>query len=191
LLAPWAAKQSLRWKNSFRQFQNEEQDAPTQHTPKSIDRPALTQDHIMAAKSTIFTSITPDEQYTWTRQEMAQQLPGLAFTEPGWYSRQGTWMLIAATDIADVFALQVFYDRDPRSMFKAIAEASVRLTDQAAAVVKSAVNWKFYIFMAVGILLIIPLDLFMFSKLGMFGFLLLCLLAYGYGSLARFFFIKK
>jgi len=79
------------------------------------------------AVSQLVDIITPDDHFTWSIHQLAQEIEGFQLKGPGWYSKKGTWMLVINTDIVDVYTLLVFYDRDPREAFKAIYKAPVRL----------------------------------------------------------------
>lgn len=81
-------------------------------------------------ESILLKVITPDEQFTYTIKQVKEELAGITFRGPGWYSRQGTWMLAIATETKDVYTFMVFFDRDPRRAFYAMAKALVHLHDR-------------------------------------------------------------
>lgn len=132
--------------------------------------------------------VTHDDQFTWSKEEIAKELPGFHFKGPGWYSKDGTWMLIIGTDVADIYTLQVFYDRDPRIGYRAIAEAPVHSTDvveAAVATVERTFSYSGLIVMVVGMFIMLPLSVFLLHNFHAWGFLALLIFAFMWGQFAR------
>jgi hypothetical protein len=107
--------------------------------------------------------ITPDWQITWDTKQITYEIPGFEFKGPGWYHKDNTWMLIVPTKIQEVYTIQVFFDRDPRGGFAAIAEAPVR----ADLAVKAATsNITGLLVLLIGMVVMIPLFAFLIYKFG-------------------------
>lgn len=75
----------------------------------------------------LLSTITPDWEFSGSIERIKNEFDGFLITGPGWYSKAGTWVLSVATEVAGNYMLLVFFDRDPREAFKAIALAPVKL----------------------------------------------------------------
>ena len=135
--------------------------------------------------SQLLKHLTPDEQFTWTRAQMLEEIPGFIFSGPGWYCSQGSWMLIIATHTQDVYTLQVFYDRDPRLSFLAVAEAPVRTQESVISSIKRPVSYGGLIVLLVGMLVMLPLSAFLLHKFGNWGVLMLLAYVAVWGYITR------
>jgi hypothetical protein len=77
--------------------------------------------------SQILKTITPDWEFSGTIERIKEEFSGFLVTGPGWYSKQGTWILAMAAQAAGTYSLWVFFDRDPRETFRSLAIAPVKL----------------------------------------------------------------
>lgn len=131
--------------------------------------------------------ITPDWQITWDTKQIAEELPGFNFLGPGWYYRDSSWLLITNTDIADVYTLQAFFDRDPRLGFASLVDAPVYL--DKVGVQKKPTKQPFQygglIVLVVGMLMMLPLSFFLLHKFGTWGVGMLLVFALFWGQFAR------
>ena len=137
--------------------------------------------------SQLLKYITPDDEFTWSASQILKEIPGFHLIGPGWYPKQGSWMLIIGTDTPDVYELQVFYDRDPRAFFRLIADAQVFATveEVKAKVLKYTppIPYLKVVLMAICLVLMVPLSAFMLHRFGNWGFIALIMIAYLCGRL--------
>ena len=105
-------------------------------------------------------------QITWDTKQIAEEMPGFQFVGPGWYSKEGTWMLIVPTSLQDVYILQVFFDRDPRPGFQALSELLVRNLPKEEKE-SEPLHYGGLIVLLVAMVIIIPLIGFASKKLGL------------------------
>lgn len=128
--------------------------------------------------------ITPDWQITWDTKQIAAELPNFVFQGPGWYNNQQSWLLIINTDLADVYTLQAFFDRDPRPGFWAMAEAPVRLGAEPK---KTRQPFQFgeLLVLIVGLFILLPLSGIVLHKFGIWGMGILLAFAFLWGQFAR------
>jgi hypothetical protein len=85
--------------------------------------------------SQLLQDLTPDEQYTWTLEQLQKEIEGFDFQGPGWYHKDGTWMLVIGTNTPGTYIFHVFFDRDPRIGYKALALAPVHMNAATTATV--------------------------------------------------------
>lgn len=133
--------------------------------------------------------ITPDWEITWDTKQIAEELPGFTFLGPGWYYRDSSWLLITNTDIADVYTLQAFFDRDPRLGFASLVDAPVYL-DKVGAPQPKKKPFQFggILVLVIGMCILMPLSVFLIHKFGVGGLGMLLVFAFLWGQLARWFF---
>ena len=122
----------------------------------------------MSTHTPLLQLINPDWQTTWSGKEIAEEIPGFQFQGAGWYQRQGNWLLVINTDTPDVYTLQVFYDRDPRIAYEAMAKASVHLHDQVPTESKP-VRYGGLLVLVIGLFLFLPLSAGLMHWLGGWG----------------------
>ena len=128
--------------------------------------------------------ITPDWQITWDTKQIAEELPGFVFRGPGWYYRDNSWLLIINTDIADVYTLQAFFDRDPRKGFETLVDAPVRLEAEPNKTKQPFQFWGLIV-LIVGMLIMLPLSGLLLHKFGTWGMGMLLVFALFWGQFAR------
>lgn len=124
-----------------------------------------------ASSTPLLNLITPDWQINWTTKEIAEELPGFKFLGVGWYSKDGAWMLIINTDTLDNYHLQVWYDRDPRNGYDAIAQAPVRAHNELSPQAEPIQYMGLLVFV-IGLVMFLPLSGFLFHKFHFWGMLL-------------------
>lgn len=122
----------------------------------------------MYSSTPLLKLVTPDWQATWTSKEIAEEIPGFEFKGAGWYSKQGSWMLIINTDTPDVYTLQAFYDRDPRSGYAAISEAPIRVHDEPSAKTEP-IQYGGLVVLVIGLFVFLPLSGFLIHRFGGWG----------------------
>jgi len=86
------------------------------------------------AISKLLTDITPDHQLQLTSAEANEQMEGFTFAGAGWYTYQGSWMLVVGTDTPDEYYFLLFFNRDPRSAYKAISIAPINTIPEATTI---------------------------------------------------------
>lgn len=139
---------------------------------------------------TLLQLITPDWTITWDTKQIVEEIPGFEFKGAGWYTKSGSWMLIIPTSTADVFTIQVFYDRDPRQGFAAIAGAPIRAHD-GQVVVAAQPSFGGLIVLLVGMIVLIPLSAFLFVKLNGAAIPFIAVLAVLWWYLVKHFSVKR
>lgn len=75
--------------------------------------------------SQLLKSLVPDEQLTLTPEGAMKEIEGFSFQGPGWYITELGSMLVVATDVINTYIFSIFYGRDPRLAYQAIATARV------------------------------------------------------------------
>lgn len=141
--------------------------------------------------SQLVRHITPDDQYTWSKDEIATEIPGFHFAGSGWYSKDGTWMLIVGTDTPDIYTILVFYDRDPRDGFLSVAEAAVHSEDKVVQPEATTIISKGLIVWMVGILIMLLMAPIVIHKFHNWGWLIFLGFGFIWGQVGRFVSRKK
>lgn len=123
--------------------------------------------------SQLLKVITPDFQATWTIKEIEDQLNGFKVNGPGWYFKDGTSMLVVATDMQDVYTILVYFDRDPRESFAAMVGAPVQLAKNGKQDTSNSLAGL--IVLLLGMVVLVPLAGFITHKFGFMGLILMAI----------------
>jgi hypothetical protein len=100
------------------------------------------------AISALLKDITPDYQATLTPQQAEKELEHFTFAGAGWYITELGSMLVVATDTENQFVFNIFYNRDPRTLFAAIVGAPVHTPEVKTATDRPS-NFIYWIVMTV------------------------------------------
>lgn len=90
--------------------------------------------------SQLLKSLVPDEQLTLTPEGAMKEIEGFSFQGPGWYITELGSMLVVATDVINTYIFSIFYGRDPRLAYQAIAMARVNSISEVKAIASAPVK---------------------------------------------------